>query len=298
MKTYSLGVSFAMLALALAPAPLKAAESAKDAAVATEYVLPQTETWKMTSKDGQEFRIYVSRPEGEAPKEGYPVLYVLDGNALFTGFAEARRVQSVYDNEKIGKMIIVGIGHPGDKIYDGRRIYDFTADVQMPALKAQFKDYRSGGRDLFLSFLLNEVQPDIARRYKTHPYRQSLYGHSLGGLFSLYVLYTRPEAFHTIIAASPAIWWDDQRVLEEERAFVRRLEKGPKPARISRLLLIAGEEEAEGPITLDTILLGKRMEALSKYGVRSQYEVFEEETHISVPARAVTPTLRHAMQWP
>jgi len=284
--------------MALAPAPLQAADSvSKTSAPSQSYVLPETETWDMTSKDGQTFRIYVSRPEGEAPKDGYPVLYVLDGNAMFAGFAEARRIQNVYQND-MSKMIVVGIGHPSGELYDGRRMYDFTAQVKTPALKEAYKDYPSGGRDLFLSFLLHEVRPEIAKRYKTHAERQSLFGHSLGGLFALYTLYTQPEAFHTIIAASSSIWWDNQAILNEERTFMRKLEKGPVPGHISRLLLLTGEEEEEGSVMRDTILLGKRMEALSIYGMRSEYEVLEEETHISVPARAVTITMRYAMQWP
>src|SRR3546814_5939847 len=75
-----------------------------------------------------------------------------------------------------------------------------------------------------------------------------LYGHSLGGLFALHMLYTRPGAFRTIIAASPSIWWDNQAILAEERAWRTRVEQGAAPTRGTRLLLIAGEREEEGAI--------------------------------------------------
>src|SRR3546814_20468424 len=64
--------------------------------------------------------ILVSLPPGTAPDSGYPVLYVLDGNAMFAGFAEARRIQAL-GNSGIDKMIIVGIGYPGEQIYDSQR---------------------------------------------------------------------------------------------------------------------------------------------------------------------------------
>ncbi|MFV3075241.1 alpha/beta hydrolase [Niveispirillum fermenti] len=271
---------------------------AQDAApVATPYVMPDTEVWDMPAAHGQTYRIYVSRPAGEVPEGGYPVLYVLDGNAMFAGFAEARRIQGVY-SQGLDKMIVVAIGYPNDLPYDPRRMGDFTAPIAHPVLKALYKDHPSGGRDRFLSFLMDRVRPEIARRYGVNPLRQSLYGHSLGGLFALHVLYSRPGAFHTIIAASPSIWWDDQAILAEERAFRARLEKEPALASGSRLLILAGERE-ETPVSLtDSIALGKRLEPLSALGLRSSHMVLDGETHITVPSRSVTTALRAAMQWP
>src|SRR3546814_16922864 len=44
-----------------------------------------------------------------------------------------------------------------------------------------------------------------------------------GGLFALYALYTRPQAFNSIVAASPSLELDGG-VLRDERDFVARLE--------------------------------------------------------------------------
>lgn len=44
------------------------------------------------------------------------------------------------------------------------------------------------------------------------PDRQSLFGHSFGGLFVLYSLFTRPSAFTTWIAASPSIYWENRTI--------------------------------------------------------------------------------------
>src|SRR3546814_4521252 len=79
----------------------------------------------MTSAAGRTYRILISRPAGEAPEGGYPILYILDGNAMFAGFAEARRIQGFGDRD-LDKMIVVGIGHPGEQVYDPRRMEDFT----------------------------------------------------------------------------------------------------------------------------------------------------------------------------
>jgi hypothetical protein len=249
----------------------------------------------MQSVEGRTYRIFVSRPSGPA-KEPYPVLYVLDGNAMFAAFAEARRIQSI-DKFDLDKVVIVGIGYPGGEVYDRRRLFDFTAPIRSAELAKNFKELPSGGREAFLSFLVEKLRPEIARRFQVDPQRQSLFGHSLGGLFGLYVAFSRPGLFHTIVAASPSIWWDDQAILEDEQKFRSRLPRSASSAK-TRLHILVGEREEPSVMVQDAVALAKRLEDLSGYGVRSQVQVFEDETHISVPSRAVTTTMRAVMQRP
>ncbi|WP_083733773.1 alpha/beta hydrolase [Sphingopyxis sp. KK2] len=261
------------------------------------YAMPETEAWDMTSATGRTYRIFVSRPAGEAPEGGYPILYVLDGNAMFAGFAEARRIQG-FGGRDLDKMIVVGIGHPGEQVYDARRMEDFTGPLVTPALKQLYAKYLSGGRDAFRAFLLDELKPAIAKRYKLHPQRQALYGHSLGGLFALHLFYSHPGAFDTIVAASPSIWWDDQAILAEEAAWRTRAGKDAKLARRTRLLLIAGELESDGSIAQDSAALAGRLAPLSAAGLRSDFLLLDGETHVTVPHRSITATMRAVMRWP
>lgn len=261
------------------------------------YVLAEAEMWNLDADHGETYRIYVSKPDGDAPQGGFPVLYVLDGNAMFAGFAEARRIQSVYD-DGLEQLIVVGIGYPNDELYDGRRLGDFTPPIQNPVLGDLYKEYPSGKRDLFEAFLMQKLRPEIARRYSVNPVRESLYGHSLGGLFALHTVFTSPGTFHTVIAASPTIWWDDQTILAEERAFRASLEKDPSIGNRVRVDVLVGELE-EATVTVgDSIALADRLAELSIYGVRSSFHLLEAETHITVPSRSVTTALRTAMQWP
>lgn len=286
----------ASLALFLA-LPASAQTPAAAPPTSAPYAMPQTETWDMTSAAGRTYRIFVSRPTGDAPEGGYPILYILDANAMFAGFAEARRIQS-FGGRGLDKMIVVGIGHPGEQIYDPRRMEDFTAPITTPALKQLYARYPSGGRDAFRTFLLDELKPAMAKRYAVHPQRQALYGHSLGGLFALHLFYSHPGAFDTIIAASPSIWWDDQAILSEEAAWRARAEKDGAAARRTRLLLLAGEYETEGSIAQDTAALAKRLAPLSGFGVRSEFMMLDGETHVTVPHRSITVTMGMAMRWP
>ncbi len=284
----------ASLALTLAlPLPAVAAE----APAASAYTMPETESWNMRAATGRTYRIFVSRPAGAPPEDGYPILYLLDGNAMFAGFAEARRIQG-FGDRNLDKMIVVGIGHPGEQVYDPRRMEDFTAPITAPDLKRLYAEYPSGGRDAFRAFLLDELKPAIAKRYRVHPRRQALYGHSLGGLFALHLFFSHPGAFDTIVAASPSIWWDDQAILAEEAAWRARAGEDGIVARRTRLLLIAGEYETEGSIAQDSAALAARLAPLSGQGLRSEYLLLDGETHVTVPHRSITATMRSVMRWP
>lgn len=280
---------FRLIVLAMFSVAVQAAEPAPG------YVLPGTETWELTSRGGEVYKIFVSVPTtGEPPKEGYPVLYVLDGNAMFAGFAETRwRLQW----ETLGKSIVVGVGYPTDMPYDKRRGPDFMSafandDVYIYQNGDKAKP-QPGGKDYFLDFLTITLRDEVARRYKTDPKRQALFGHSYGGSFALHALFTRPEAFHAVIAASSSIGYKNMKILAEERAFTERLKKG-KIAAPARLLILTGAEEEIYPDIWDSEALFKRLEPLSGFGLRSRLEVLSDESHNTVPTRAITPTLRFA----
>lgn len=285
----------AMVAAALLLVPVLSVMARPAAA---GYVVPETETWRVSATDGQVYEISVSLPAGEPPEAGFPVLYVLDGNAMFAGFAEARRLQEG-EAPEIGRSIIIGVGYPTTQLYDSRRLYDFTPVIPDPPPPAQraLVAVPSGGRDQFLRFLVETLRSEVAQRYRTDPERQALFGHSLGGLFALHALYTRPDAFHAIVAASPSLWWNGQAMLEQERAFAARLAQGGVE-RVSRLMIVTGGRERSAVNTWDAQALGRRVEPLSAYGLRTRFVLYEDETHMTVPSRAVTDTLRFAFSWP
>lgn len=268
------------------------AEQATPAAV-PGYTMPSTHMWDMKSDAGEVYRIFVSFPAAEMPPDGYPVLYVLDGNAMFAAFAEARRIQERHD---VGKAIVVGVGYPTDLPYDTRRLNDYPPPMLDPPPKAwrHLARFKSGGRDTFLDFLTGRLRTEIGKRYKIDPDRQSLFGHSLGGLLALHALYTRPQAFQSIVAASPSLEWNEQGVLDEEREFAARLTSG-KIDKTSRLMIVVGGRDGDDdPYMAEAF--AHRMELLSGHGLRTRFRQYEEEGHMSVPARAVTDTLRFVFE--
>jgi len=281
----------AFCVLVTPPAPAQS-----DRHAASGYVLPDTETWELKGTDGYSYQIFVSKPAGPPPEGGWPMLYVLDGNAMFAGFAEARRMHD-YMKADSGKAIVVGIGYKTSKPYDLRRIFDLTGGPPPPPWDVQLGSAPNGGWNIFLDFLTGKLRTELDRRYTINRERQALFGHSLGGLFAIHALFTRPSAFHSVIAASPSLFWHDREMQGEERAFAAGLQSG-EIDKVGRLMVVWGEREDTVLERWDAEAFVRRMDPLSAFGLRTRSEEFADEVHITVPSRAVTSTLRFAFTWP
>lgn len=158
-------------------------------------IVSGAEQWEMYSDIGKrKYRIYISKPKQPAPDSGYPVIYVLDGNAYFQTFQEAMKVQSGRA-EKTGvpASIIVGIGYPIEGVFAGaERCYDFTPyplSVDAPP-KPDGKPWpKSGGANKFLAFIQEELKPQIEKNFTINPKnRQYLDIHLVDYLHCIYCL--------------------------------------------------------------------------------------------------------------
>jgi predicted alpha/beta superfamily hydrolase len=240
MAYRNLSAAFAYLLLTAAPGVPAFSDPAPGASNPPPVNLPAVRarivtTRPVKSTEGLDYRIVISQPVGPPPPGGFPVIYVVDGNAWSGIAAEIARL----DELEVGPTVVVGIGYPTDALLDNaRRAYDLTPPGPAPAAAAGLK---TGGADVFLRFIDETVKPAVGLACKVDPGRQILFGHSLGGLFVVHTLLTRPEAFTSYIAASPSIWWSDGIVLEPETAFEAHLDRHPK----IRVLLTAGEYERD-----------------------------------------------------
>jgi predicted alpha/beta superfamily hydrolase len=251
-------------------------------AIAAPVAMPGTQEMTLKSAKGAEYRIWISEPDGPVPEYtgGYRILYVLDGNAFFGLFHDAKRLQ-----EDFADTIIVSVGYPTDKTHDfNRRAYDFTP----PAPGAQPPQ---GGQDELLDFLEKTLKPAIAARYKIDPDHEALFGHSFGGMFALYTLYNRPGLFDHYIAASPTLWWAKRYLLPSEQAFATKVERGDVDVRETSLLLAVGDQEPAQEVQ-DVVALERRLGPLSAKGFRSHLIVQRDEDHMSLPPSIVTQVLR------
>ncbi|MGD6975718.1 alpha/beta hydrolase [Bacillus altitudinis] len=246
------------------------------------FFIPGTEQLDITAHP---YRLFIFKPNTTPPATGFPVMYVLDGNSLFGTMVEAIRLQSRRP-EKTGVVpaIIVGIGYQTEAPYHPLRHYDLTLtgpDVSIGGKRKDFSIHTYGGASAFFSFLEKTVKPYIEQRFPINQSRQTLFGHSLGGLFVLHTLFEHLDAYQTYIAGSPSIHWNKELFLEKEHQFTNRIRQVPMDV---RLLVGVGELEKHHPCQMNAHAksLANRMLPLSSYGLHSTYHEFPEEGHTSV----------------
>ncbi len=210
---------------------------------ADPVAIPGLEERTLVSKAGLPYRIFIAVPKEPPPAAGYPVAYVLDGNSVAGTLADIVRTQTRAQGGLMEPALMVAIGYPGDApINMARRALDLTSVKATPQKGSwtYLTPEGTGGADAFLAFIEDELKPAIAGAFRVDPGRQALIGHSFGGLFTLHVLFTRPTAFSTYVAASPSLWWADGAVLKEADGLAGRL---PKPPR--RVLITVGAYEQD-----------------------------------------------------
>lgn len=237
--------------------------------------LDGTEQWTMTSEEGREYRIMISLPEGDVPSAGYPVIYLLDGNAYFPAFHAAKRAQA-----RLRGSILVAIGYPSNTPLDFvRRAYDMS-----PPAPQDRNTPPQGGQDLFLDFIETRLMPKVSHQFKINHDQRSLVGHSFGGMLGVYTLFTRPTLFQHVVAVSPSLWWQDKYLLGPERDFTKRTLAGQVDLTQSSLTILMGERDSVQMIQ-DAGALQVRLQGLSQFGLRSGFLVEPGEDHASVPFR-------------
>ncbi|WP_287810950.1 alpha/beta hydrolase-fold protein [Pseudomonas sp.] len=173
------------------------------------------------------YRVWVGVPKRAAPAAGYPALYMLDGNAVLAAL----------DDQLLGQVhgdtlpVLVLIGYAVNARFDVvARAYDDTPGLPLGTPSAD--DRPSGGADQFALLIEQRVKPAVAALAKVDPQRQTLWGHSFGGLFALHVLFTHTHDFQAYAVADPSVWWGNGVLLGEQQKLA--------PANRVRLLMMRG----------------------------------------------------------
>ena len=235
--------------------------------VAPQVSLPGTEHRTLTSaKIGQRYDLLVSLPNGYATSgQSYPVLYILDGwHFPLMAFLQENNIYS----KRMRPVIMVNVSHGTTPDVMALRARDFTPSKTS-------REAASGGAAAFLDFLEHEVIPFVDRTFRTIPSDRGLLGHSYGGLFAIYALEQRPALFQRIVAASPALDWDNRLLFAAARRQLRSL---PSPVRLD---LSVGDEDEFG-FAKDTIAFAKLLDELKPAGLNYRFTLYRGENHNSV----------------
>jgi uncharacterized protein len=269
----------------------------------------------------KDYRLLVSIPCKPAPPQGYPVLYLIDGNLHFGITVDTMRIQACWPD--VRDAVVVGIGYPTDSVAVALdlRMDDLTSPItperasrgwmgKMPPPSVGY-----GKVDDYLRMLDEEIKPKIAGLTTIDPGDQTLMGHSLGGLTTLHALFRRTASFQHFVAVSPSIWWDDCAVLAYESAFTEHVRAGQVTARalisvgglestlryVDSPSLPASEQDFRDMIdhcrmVPNTVELGERLASLRTPGFDVQTVVHEDDDHNMVPGAGFARGVRFAFR--
>lgn len=216
------------------------------------------------------FNIFISLPDSyDNSIKSYPVLYVLDGDIAFGMAASIARYLQIGEN--IPELIVVGIGYGSlDKSAGEKR-------------KRDYRPAKTGGAEYFLKFLEDELIPLIETNYRTIPENKTIDGYSIGGLFCLYTLLTKPETFNRYIIGSPSLAWDNYSIFKYEEKSSEIIGE----MKISVFISVGSEESDEKYFNpIDKIVT--QIQERNYTGLKLEAKVFDGSTHLTGPPESLT----------
>lgn len=249
--------------------------------------------------------IYDPAPDNRSAKA---VIYMTDANANFDTMVEALNDWLRNNQNNADSAVIVGIGYSDTTSIMQARGLDLTntpSDVLLPQ--------GFGGDAQFRRFLLEQAKPWVSANYNIDPARETLFGHSFGGLFAIRTLIETPDAFDAYIGASTSLWWGEKSLLRQE---LGALSERPNVQSRPRVLLTVGELEeisaiadarpelavdappllpgfaARAQIT-DAMQLKNRLTGI--HGIPTKLIVIEGEGHMSVVPAAISKAIPFAL---
>jgi predicted alpha/beta superfamily hydrolase len=250
-----------------------------------KLVIDNSQVLELSSElTGRDYELIVGLPPSYAdePERTYPVLYLLDGqwdfNLINTLSGGLR-----YD-KTVPEFLTVGISYGGhNPDYGKLRGEDYTPTRSHPSYA---EEPYGGDGPKFLTYLEQTILPTIEQRYRVDASHRIVSGSSLGGLFSLYAFFEKPELFHSIISISPAAGWDDRYLFKREREF-----QAAHPALNHRIWLSVGDSEW-AHFTQSAKEFFEQFEASAYDGVNLKVRIVEGERHAGVKPEAYNRALR------
>lgn len=245
-----------------------------------EVTIPDSHIRYITSSivKGQEYELQILLPakyQGSTKK--YPVVYVMDSQWDFP-LVKCIYGEQYYDGF-IPEIIVVGVTWGGGKVLR-------TRDYTTPLSSGQLPDV--GGADKFLDFMNTELFPFIESNYRAESDNRTLMGCSLGGLFTLYTLFTHTDMFTGYAAASPALSWDNGILTKHEEAFSKK--QLSKPVRV---YMTVGDVEGGRPYFEK---FAETMKSRNYNSVRLHSKVLENTGHSGTKSETYSRGLQYVFE--
>ncbi|WP_017217827.1 alpha/beta hydrolase-fold protein [Pseudoalteromonas sp. NJ631] len=246
-------------------------------AVASDSADPNSTLQLSSAYFSQKRTVHIVLPPSyEQGNTSYPVLYLTDGQSNLGHTASAARFLA--QQHKIPELIIVAIETNEHRTRDLTPPYRKGSLAVLGHFAGPTRQQNPGGAEMLLQFIDKELIPYVDKHYRTSSYR-ALAGHSFGGLFATYALLEKPDLFNGVMLASPSLWWDKERLLNDLLA----------KALINKCIYISMADES----AIITQPFQRLNDAWRKpNGIDFKAQHFSGETHMSV----VYPSYYHGLQ--
>jgi predicted alpha/beta superfamily hydrolase len=224
-------------------------------------------------KENRSLRIILPDDYQAGSSKKYETIYVLDGEWNLDLFSYAYNFQKKEGFVPPAIIVALPNSYP-----DGQnmRERDFLP------VKSEYNKL-AGGADNFIGFLKAELIPYINSKYPSNN-ENSLFGHSFGGLFTMYAFLVQPDLFSNYYCSDPSFWWgnDFDNKLAEKTFKTTKYQ--------NKTLWVNGITETAqnmGILKMDSILKSSAPSGLSwKIGI------YPKETHNSVRFKGIYDGLR------
>ncbi len=211
----------------------------------------------------EERTLYISLPRSyERSTQSYPVLYLLDAESHF--YYVAGMMRFLAENSSVPEMIVIGIEN-----IDRNRDFTPTHTDAVPV---------SGKADSFIRYLNEEVIPYVGKNFRASDYR-IIHGHSLGGMFALYLLGRHPDMFEAYITIAPWLIYDNHFIVKDLETSLMKLSVHDK-----FLYMTLGNEPLIFP---DMDSLRRILKEKAPKNLNWSFQLFEQEDHNTVPLNSL-----------
>jgi predicted alpha/beta superfamily hydrolase len=276
----SVALPLASLAVALTAGPALAAETTPSY---PPHTIPGSELRVLpVNHAGRHYQLSVGLPASYAKETArrYPVVYVTDGYWDFQKL-DAIRGALVFD-KVVPEFIIVGLGYAGENLdYGTLRTWELSP--------VPLGSPDTGHAAEFLATIETEIIPFVEREYRADPGHRVLAGASLGGLFTLYAMYSKPDLFSAWVAVTPAVAVNEGWLLGYEEKFAQA--GGRLKGR-----LFASMGENENPGFLSAILRYNSRVASRRYpDLAYRFRIVDGERHAGMQLESYTRGLRFVL---
>lgn len=208
-------------------------------------------------------------------KGRYPVIYLLDGSDNFNSVVSI--IEHMEESSLCPPTIVIGI-------VQADRLSELTTGTD--------KDFPNavGSGEKFMSFIENELIPYIDATYPTTTYRTFI-GHSVGGLTVVNTLLHNPNLFNSYVSLDGALWWRNQKVVEEAKtilpthkykgkkifvAMANRLERGVD------MLSVQKDTSSSTALIRSNLNFIKELTKNKRNELGFKYKFYEDDNHSSV----------------